>query len=1151
MGKVVYFIDPLNRSKVVHLESSARIEEILKDLKIEKHSLCVTINGVTPDECDLGYRIGEKDLVEIREMVHGNSASDKQTLATVIQIAALVAVSVFTMGAGTKAAILIASSLAAGALNKKAMDMLAARDTETPEVKTETNSYSITNSTNSARPLEPMPVPMGSHRYAPDIHTQAYRMIFDQDNVIGSMQPDSTSFYPGGSSANGPESVGSTWITMPRGYIVNNPSHYLPQYDIQVAIYPHTSATMTPELATSILQNIRQRFLDIGNPTLNSIDYGGGFFPLVIYHSDPTDPLYRRFNLFYLIARFYQIYPATFNPTTYSNELDGLYSGSDVGLHGDTWLAPTTAGGSKNALLVSSGSTNYFYPSTVVNSDTTGDVFIKLGTYLMALNNGNLSSAKTVSYLTELLTIKFGVTTVLKEGIPYTSQTFNFGIGDLNISERKIGAIELLSTNNKLANFSPINKSNWTIPDLFSFDPIHDYPVSFYQDILPIDSKSLYNADSPDTPISSSDMNQYNWSYFDGQYGMDMFSMTLSGRVYATNTTTGFETNTCTVEIQFKYSNQDFWIAMDDGLITVENNNTKKVNLRIVNNVIDFDMQDKYLQVRARKMSPDPVDNEESNTADVSFENICFFKSTAYSSVNNEFIKNAPMNLDGIFITALATDVAQTNQYSALVESKCWVYDFDTETWSWDYNRNPAFWFLYFARGGFLNLSSNGTYLPPYSPTIGWVNYPGHPNSTEVIFGGGYTDDKIDIDKIKYWAQFCEDNELYLDMVLTDDTSVADALERIANVGRASVTHYGGILSVAVEDPEQPPSGIFGMNNIIAGSFSVEYMVADPVRKVTGKYVDRVTWETTEVEQFVPYSDPENLKEVEISLEGVTEEQQAQRAVNILAARQFFQRRIYRWQSDAEGMLIRRGDLVYLSHDSTQYGFSGRPMRFLSENGDIVGIKTPSIIDDSIEYITVREPNGDLSTYHCHVVGQEILFDDVYPRSKAPFYLDINVENADSDFNQSIPEDFLFIAGHKETPGKLVRISEVTVNEQMIYEFTAVDEDPAMWAFEYDDVEDPESFGDSEVVIEVIDVQAKALGNGLVKIMWNMTTGDFVQIINKENDLPVEANGAYSFSGGQITVELTPGQKYTLEVRPFAVGTPYKSVSKELEVWSL
>ena len=65
--------------------------------------------------------------------------------------------------------------------------------------------------------------------------------------------------------------------------------------------------------------------------------------------------------------------------------------------------------------------------------------------------------------------------------------------------------------------------------------------------------------------------------------------------------------------------------------------------------------------------------------------------------------------------------------------------------------------------------------------------------------------------------------------------------------------------------------------------------------------------------------------------------------------------------------------------------------------------------------------------------------------------MNLNDENPDSDFTKSIAEDFHFIADIKETTGKKVRISSIEVDSDYIFTITAVDEDPAMWAYEYGD----------------------------------------------------------------------------------------------------
>ena len=68
---------------------------------------------------------------------------------------------------------------------------------------------------------------------------------------------------------------------------------------------------------------------------------------------------------------------------------------------------------------------------------------------------------------------------------------------------------------------------------------------------------------------------------------------------------------------------------------------------------------------------------------------------------------------------------------------------------------------------------------------------------------------------------------------------------------------------------------------------------------------------------------------------------------------------------------------------------------------------------------------------------------------------------------------------------------------------------------------------------------------------WDMNGGDFAQVINLNTGLPLEANGQYSFSEGDVIFELTSGMQYELEVLPMAIGTPYKSISQKVKVWPL
>ena len=1160
MAKIIYFKDPVDESQVVEIISKGTLNHALKELGIEKDPLCVTINGMTPDDVDVETILDDTDIVEIRRMVHGGGGDSgtKSTLATVVQIAAIVAVTMTGVGAVAALAIMVGAQVVAGALNKWAQDLANANgpNTDVQDASIQTNDFSVSSASNKARPLAPITVPIGSHRYAPDLHADVYKSRYGMDYDANISTPFTGDFLPGIFPTNGATAADNNWAVMPANYIAPN----LPRYEIKIAPYGFTKkmGSLTPEENLSIITSVKALYQ---NPTTMNYLYGvvsayriTESYPLVIYHNDPLDPYFGRYNLFFVLARVEQNFSTSDKYNYIANIFAGVRPpGSNTPLLQFFFDGPYSE---PTYLLKSIPSSTKPLPDNMPWNDTVDDKYTKLGAFLLSVNGGSYMSPKTLSYPVQRQVYDYALSST-KGGVGYSTQVMNFGIGDLVISDRKIGSVKVNQFEENIASYSPIDKDNldqsrrWYIPGI-SFPNVE---ANFYTFLKRAPDKALTNENSPTPLINPIDTDQHNFVFFRGEIGQNVFSFGIYGRVYSTSSG-GFSNNTTRVQAQWKFSGDDVWREYSYPIFTITNNNTQPIYVKYVMGPLEIPVgesgriESEFIEVRIRKAVLDSVDNSGSNSAALSVVDVSFYREMRFFSSSESRI-NIPMNLEGVYVTSLLSDTSQTNNYTALVEAKCWVYDFNSDTWVWTTSRNPAFWFLFFARGGFLNESANGQYSYPYSPTHGWVNYPGHPDSTDHIFGGGYKDEEIDVDKILEWAYLCEQWGLSIDMVIRDDTSVSDVLERIANVGRASVTYNVGVLSVVIEDPDQVPTSMFGMGNIKAGSFGVEYSVGDPVRKVVAQFTNRSTWLSDEVEALVPYSDSDVLKEIKITFDGITEKANAQREANILAARQFYQRRIYSWETDFQGRTVKRGDLVYLSHDSTQYGFSGRVMDFVVENGVVVGLRSGSIIDSSVKYITVMAPDESMETYECSFDGNMIVFDEPYDLEDASFYVNKKEENPLSRFPKSIPEDFVFIADIKATTGKIVRISEVQALAEGDFKFTAVDEDPAMWAYEFDNVIPPESMDDSILIARVYNVGSMDLGNGQVEIFWELDGAERVEIINLNTGLPITANGNYSFSGGSVVLDLIQGVKYDLELRPLAFGQPYKENRETLTVWPL
>lgn len=763
----------------------------------------------------------------------------------------------------------------------------------------------------------------------------------------------------------------------------------------------------------------------------------------------------------------------------------------------------------------------------------------------------------------------------------YVSSVVCYGFGDLDINSRKFGSYPIEEGLN--INYDPINDHSYASGSTFGFSrqsvkslearvmyAVEDNII--YNDEPEFDIlhpvMSVKASQKPSVQFSNTidnillippeDLDLKSWSYYEGGAGEDSFRFSLTGQLYANNPANGQVIgNTTAIQMQYKLDYETEWRVLDPEYKDIYNDGLSEIYTTFTFNYsadTGLYMTDKdILCIRIRKAVNDSIDNTSHKVARLSIVDTFFYTSLFLNADFNTTLGQTVMgiNTEGFYITNNLSLDGQANNYSAIVEGKCFV--FENDQWVWKHSRNPAWWFLFFARGGFKNLSSTKDQLWPYSPTLYWQNYVTHPSNTEIMFGCGYENDKIDIEKIKEWAMFCDDNELQINIVIRDEASASETLERIANVGRASVTYDTGKLSVIYEDKNQLPVTMFGMANIIAGSFNASYASKIEVGKIVAKFSNRVLdFAIDQIEVQVPFSDPNSLIIREVSLEGVTELTQAGKEARLLAARQFFQSRNYEWKTDHEGFIARRGDLVYLSHDSTQFGYSGRIVEFIFEDNLIKGFKASSNVDSSVKWVMIRLPNGDMNKYRCEFVDGLIYFIDTFDISDGPEIIKNqrrDFKNTESRFPRSIADDFIFIADIKETTGKIVRISSVESHEDHSFTYTAIDEDPALWAFEIGVNENPESTDDSIGIIEAINAQSINLGNGSVKLSWDGSDDCLFMVIDDENNQPMEVNGRFSFGDKEVTLNLVPEKKYTFKILPISISSNIVSRSVTITVW--
>lgn len=357
------------------------------------------------------------------------------------------------------------------------------------------------------------------------------------------------------------------------------------------------------------------------------------------------------------------------------------------------------------------------------------------------------------------------------------------------------------------------------------------------------------------------------------------------------------------------------------------------------------------------------------------------------------------------------------NRFSSLATAKC--LNWNGLAWVYGPTRNPAAWFLNFAKG-------------KYNAAYG------------VLYGANLSDAQIDYPAIQEWSEFCTANNLTIDAVIDSPQSCAEVLTKIARCGRASPSWATGKLGVVWDDPNSPIVAMFGMFNIRKNTFKVNYISENLADEILVKFVNKNLNYTMDdgIRVTVPGTIGQPQNPVTLDLFGVTDPAIALQEARLLAASQFYHRRRISWETDIEGLLIKRGDVVQLSHDLTQWGFSGRIVAWNA------GTKTLTL-DQEVDragtnWINLRWPNGCFEILQVAAgsgVGDTIVLVNDLPTiaDDGSALVDIGVGNP--------VHDWAYQYSPLTTPGKRVKITSLRPISHTHVQIEAVDDDPSYYSY--------------------------------------------------------------------------------------------------------
>lgn len=226
-------------------------------------------------------------------------------------------------------------------------------------------------------------------------------------------------------------------------------------------------------------------------------------------------------------------------------------------------------------------------------------------------------------------------------------------------------------------------------------------------------------------------------------------------------------------------------------------------------------------------------------------------------------------------------------------------------------------------------------------------------------YGAGLSDSGIDLqgllDLDATWAGRGDSFDGRFDQVST----WWEAIQSIARAGRARCVMQGGVLRAVRDGAASVPVALFGMRNIEAGSFSLDYLMptdstADGVR-VT--YFDQTSWAPQRVTGALPGVTAANPAEREIF--GITSRAQALREATYEAAVNRYRRRLVRFSTEMEGFIPVFGDLIAVQHDMAGWGAHAEVVAW--DAGSATLRLTEPVEAGAGTVVALRRPDGSVT----------------------------------------------------------------------------------------------------------------------------------------------------------------------------------------------
>ncbi|MES2401882.1 MAG: host specificity factor TipJ family phage tail protein [Pseudomonadota bacterium] len=300
----------------------------------------------------------------------------------------------------------------------------------------------------------------------------------------------------------------------------------------------------------------------------------------------------------------------------------------------------------------------------------------------------------------------------------------------------------------------------------------------------------------------------------------------------------------------------------------------------------------------------------------------------------------------------------------------------------------------------------------------------------KLLAGMGLPDDEIDIEGLKGFMVFCTTHGFKFDLFVQENISIGDLIESIAAAGMGSRSEHTGKLGVIWFSDDQPVEGVLNMATMKAKTFGVDYNTQETADEIEFQYFDRARNNTWKSVRVVAPGVTTPQRTARQPLQGVTEEAHAAVLARFSMGQNIYHRKTVSCDVDLEHMTFRRGTVMAISHDLTQWGYGGRVQAAVNNAGlltltldDLVPAVSP--LGAISRYIGLRLPGE--AQYRIFPVDAFVGSSRTVTLTTAwPGGVAVPGDSADNPAH-----DTVWIYDFKATPGQKLRVSDVSPQGNM------------------------------------------------------------------------------------------------------------------------